>query len=81
MFCLNAEVTNSTAYPESDPCTATGIDVVEDGTKRRIPVCLDDIVIVTLGSTSAGTALGTNVSSPPNLSVNWKDRMFRDWRL
>jgi len=68
-------------YPESDPCTVTGIEVVEDGTKRRIPVRLDDIVIVTLGSTSAGAALGTNVSSPPNLSVNWEDRMFRDWRL
>jgi oleate hydratase len=80
-FCFNTEVTNLAVYPESDPTTVTGIELLEDGAEYWIRVDPTDIVIATLGSTTAGAGLGTNNSSPPDLSLNWEDRMVRDWRL
>lgn len=80
-FRFNTEVTNLGFYPESDPATVTRIELLKDGAEQWIQVDPTDIVIVTLGSTTAGAVLGTNTSSPPSLSVSWEEQMDRDWRL
>lgn len=80
-FRFNTEVTNLEFCPEDDPTTVTSIDLFEDGAENWIKMDTDDIVIATLGSTSAGAVLGTNDRSPPNLSLDCEADMVRDWRL
>lgn len=80
-FNFNTEVTNLTVYPKEDPVTVTSIELLRDGLEHTVDINAIDIVIVTLGSTSAGASLGTNSSSPPNLSLNWENELTRDWRL
>lgn len=66
---------------EGAPHIATEIELLEDGAEHYVRVEPTDVLIVTLGATSAGAALGTNDSSPPNLSSGWEDRMLCDWQL
>ncbi|KAJ5369902.1 uncharacterized protein N7496_005994 [Penicillium cataractarum] len=80
-FHFNTEVTNLTVYPVEDPAMVTSLEFLQDGLEHTVNINPTDIVIATLGSTSAGASLGTNQSSPPNLSLNCENEVARDWRL
>lgn len=80
-FHCNTEVTDLTVCPTADPAIVTSIKLDQNGLEHTVNIDLTDIVIATLGSTSAGASLGTNLSSPPNLSLNWENEISRDWRL
>ncbi|OQD78914.1 hypothetical protein PENANT_c072G09162 [Penicillium antarcticum] len=80
-FRFNTEVTNIRINREEQPHIATEIELLEDGTEHYVRIEPTDVVVITLGATSSGAALGTNNSPPPNLSSGWEDRMLCDWRL
>lgn len=70
-----------TVYPVADPALVTSLQFLQDGLEHTVSINPTDIVIATLGSTSAGASLGTNLSSPPNLSLNWENEVACDWRF
>ncbi|KAB8273801.1 oleate hydratase [Aspergillus minisclerotigenes] len=82
-FRFNAKVTDLVMYPEGDPTTISEIKLVHDDNSPSL-VIIDpmDIVIVTLGSVSSGSAVGSN-NAPPRWEA-WdalEDTIMEDWSL
>ncbi|KAE8354936.1 oleate hydratase [Aspergillus coremiiformis] len=79
-FRSNAKVTNLIMYPEGDPTTISEIELVHDGNNPSL-VTIDpmDIVIVTLGSVSSGSAVGSN-NAPPICTAS-DEMIMDDWSL
>ncbi|RDW68780.1 oleate hydratase [Aspergillus mulundensis] len=81
-FRFHQKVTDLKAYPESGPTTVSQIEVeTEEGAQQLITLDPVDIIIVTLGSTAAGAAMGTNSSPPAGLQPNWENLMDGEWKL
>jgi oleate hydratase len=80
-FRFHAKVTDLIMYPEGDPTTISEIEMIhDDNNPSLITVDPIDIVIITLGSVSSGTVVGSNDSPPPS-HVSSKEIMIGDWSL
>ncbi|KAL2859295.1 streptococcal 67 kDa myosin-cross-reactive antigen like family-domain-containing protein [Aspergillus pseudodeflectus] len=81
-FRFHQQVTDLKAYPEGGPTTVSQIEVVtEAGAHELITLDPVDILIVSLGSTGSGAALGSDSTPPDGLTANWEDVMDGDWVL
>ncbi|KAE8167934.1 oleate hydratase [Aspergillus tamarii] len=80
-FRFNAKVTDLVMYPEGDPTTISEIKLVHDDNNPSL-VTIDpmDIVIVTLGSVSSGSVVGSN-NAPPKWEASLEDTIMQDWSL
>ncbi|KAE8130793.1 oleate hydratase [Aspergillus pseudotamarii] len=80
-FRFNAKVTELVMYPEGDPTTVSEIKLVHDDNNPSL-VTIDpmDIVIVTLGSVSSGSVVGSN-HAPPTSEASVEDTIMEDWSL
>ncbi|KAE8418949.1 oleate hydratase [Aspergillus pseudocaelatus] len=80
-FRFNAKVTDLVMYPEGDPTTISEIKLVHDDNSPSL-VTIDpmDIVIVTLGSVSSGSVVGSN-HAPPTSEASLEDTIMEDWSL
>ncbi|KAL2809396.1 streptococcal 67 kDa myosin-cross-reactive antigen like family-domain-containing protein [Aspergillus granulosus] len=81
-FRFHQQVTDLKAYPEGGPTTISQIEVMtEAGTEELITLDPQDILIVTLGSTSSGAAMGSDSTPPDGLTSNWEEVLDSDWKL
>ncbi|KAL2856525.1 streptococcal 67 kDa myosin-cross-reactive antigen like family-domain-containing protein [Aspergillus pseudoustus] len=81
-FRFHQQVIDLKVYPEGGPTTVSQIEVLaEDGTQELITLDPVDILIVSLGSTSSGSVLGSDTAPPEGLTPNWEEVMDGDWRL
>jgi oleate hydratase len=55
-------------FIEGIPLTASEIHMTQNGTPMTVNMDPDDVVFVTLGSMTAGTAIGTNTEPPPTVA-------------
>ncbi|KAB8264329.1 oleate hydratase [Aspergillus pseudonomiae] len=80
-FRFNAKVTDLVMYPEGDPTTISEIKLVHDDNSPSL-VTIDpmDIVIVTLGSISSGSVVGSN-NAPPTWETSPELTVMEDWAL
>lgn len=79
-FRFHALVTGLQSYPSSDPTTISEIIMLEDGKEKLVTVDPSDIVIVTLGSISAGMRTGSNKEPPVAVSTeSFKDGNWSLW--
>ncbi|KAJ0423217.1 streptococcal 67 kDa myosin-cross-reactive antigen like family-domain-containing protein [Aspergillus carlsbadensis] len=81
-FRFHQQVTDLKAYPEGGPTTVSQIEVVtEEGAEELITLDPVDILIISLGSTGSGAAIGSDSTPPDALTANWEEVMDGDWRL
>ncbi|KAL3462212.1 67 kDa myosin-cross-reactive antigen family protein [Aspergillus heterothallicus] len=81
-FRFHQQVTDLKLYPEGGPTTVSQIEVMtESGVQELITLDPVDILIVSLGSTSAGVSLGSDSTPPDGLTADWEEVMDGDWRL
>ncbi|KAL3492147.1 streptococcal 67 kDa myosin-cross-reactive antigen like family-domain-containing protein [Aspergillus germanicus] len=81
-FRFHQQVIDLKAYPEGGPTTVSQIEVVtENGIEELITLDPVDILIVSLGSTGSGAALGSDTTPPDALTANWEEVIDGDWRL
>ncbi|KAL4757475.1 oleate hydratase [Aspergillus foveolatus] len=81
-FRFHQQATDLKAYPEGGPTTISEIEVMtEAGTQELITLDPQDILIVTLGSTTSGAAMGSDTTPPEGLSSNWEEVMDGGWKL
>lgn len=81
-FRFRQQVTDLKAYPEGGPTTISQIETLtEAGTEELITLDPQDILIVTLGSTSSGAAMGSDSAPPDRLTSNWEEVLDGDWKL
>ncbi|KAE8390093.1 oleate hydratase [Aspergillus alliaceus] len=80
-FRFNAKVTDLVMYPEGDPTTISEIQLVHDDNNPSL-ITIDpvDIVIVTLGSVSSGSMVGSN-KVPPASNESLEEIITDDWSL
>lgn len=79
-FHFDARVTDLQMEKEIDPTTITRILFQDDRSLKRIEVGLSDIVIITIGSTSAALHIGDNLT-PASVSSNQDLLANDDWAL
>ncbi|KAE8153789.1 oleate hydratase [Aspergillus avenaceus] len=80
-FRFDAPVVDLVMYPDGDPTTVSAIRLEHNG-KPTALTTMDpmDIVIVTLGSVSSASVVGSNNEAPP-AQGNYEDITNHDWFL
>ncbi|GKZ37876.1 hypothetical protein AbraIFM66950_009704 [Aspergillus brasiliensis] len=80
-FHFNAKVTNLQMNPKEALTTVSEIILKDNGEQKTIYVKPDDIVMVTLGSTTSATERGSNTNAPPAIPQHNKEFLDDDWAL
>ncbi|KAL3474749.1 oleate hydratase [Aspergillus californicus] len=80
-FRFGAKVQNVATDIREGERTVTGIDLVDNGLELCQTVGRDDIVLVTLGSTTSGSGIGTNEHRPFKTSMEASEVLDGNWSL
>jgi oleate hydratase len=64
---------------DNNPVAVSGVEVIQDHTMKSIAIHKSDFVIVSLGSMSLGTLIGSNTSPPSPLRLD--EIKLGDWSL
>ncbi|GCB21941.1 oleate hydratase [Aspergillus awamori] len=80
-FHFNAKVTNLQINPKEAQTTVSGIIIKDNGEQKTIEVRPEDLVMVTLGSTTSATERGSNDKAPAAPPQHSKEFLDDDWAL
>ncbi len=75
---MNTRVTNIDFKPVHDEITATRIQMIQHGEPREVVVGAKDVVMVTIGSMVADSALGSTTSVPELITAK-RDGSWALW--
>ncbi|OJJ43291.1 hypothetical protein ASPZODRAFT_74643 [Penicilliopsis zonata CBS 506.65] len=65
----------------STPTTVTELTMMQNGTEKIVTIDPNDVVIVTLGSISSGSTLGSNSKAPAPMSMGSEDSFGVEWSI
>ena len=77
-FAIGTRVTNIDFKPVHDQITATRIQMIQRGERREVAVGPDDLVMVTIGSMVADSALGSTTAAPELITAR-RDGSWALW--
>lgn len=76
---FGTEVKNIEIAQDNNQRIVTGLHIIHDKVELKASLKKSDIVLVNLGSTISGSAVGTNDTSPVWQSINTDDMLDQNW--